>query len=167
MMQPPRQIRATAPTLMSHPYSAAPAKISSNPCAYATIFDAYNAIRTSSMNPAWSFTSQAPFGPGSFPAAAARCTVEDDNPRANTASAIPDTGIPRSNAVCTVQVPVPFIPAASRITSINGPPVAASTWASTCAVISIRNESRSPLFHSPKISPISAGDNPAPRRSRS
>ncbi len=33
MMQPPRQIRATAPTLMSQPYSAAPAKISSRPCA--------------------------------------------------------------------------------------------------------------------------------------
>ena len=29
----PRQIRATAPTLMSQPYSAAPAKISSKPCA--------------------------------------------------------------------------------------------------------------------------------------
>ena len=67
-------------------------------------------------------TSHGPSGPGSFPAAAARCAVEDDSPRANTASAIPDTGIPRSSAVCTVQVPVPFIPAASRITSTNGLP---------------------------------------------
>ena len=33
--------------------------------------------------------------------------------RGRTRSAIPDTGTPRSNAVWTVQVPVPFIPAAS------------------------------------------------------
>ena len=28
--------------------------------------------------------------------------------RANTASAMPETGMPRSSAVCTVQTPVPF-----------------------------------------------------------
>src|SRR6478752_3098345 len=115
------------------------------------------------MKAALSLTSQAPFGPGSLPAAAARCASDDDRPRAKTASAIPETGMPRSSAVCTVQVPVPFIPAASRMTSISGLPVDASTWASTSAVISIRNESRSPLFHSPKISPISAGVDPAPQ----
>ena len=35
--------------------------------------------------------------------------------------------------------------------STNGLPVAASMWASTLAVISMRNDSRSPSFHSSKI----------------
>lgn len=35
----------------------------------------------------------------------------EDRPRANTASAIPVTGTAKDSAVCTVQVPVPFMPA--------------------------------------------------------
>ena len=68
---------------------------------------------------------------------------------------MPVTGTPRSRAVCTVQAPVPFWAARSRITSTKGLPVSASVWASTSAVISIRKDSRSPLFHSAKTSPIS------------
>ena len=113
MMQPPRQIRATAPRSMSQPYSVAPAAISSNPWAYATILDAYSAVRTSSTKASRSLTCHGLSGPGSLPAAAARWSAAEESPRANTASAIPDTGTPRSSAVCTVQVPVPFIPAAS------------------------------------------------------
>ena len=46
-------------------------------------------------------------GPGS-PAETARCSGCDESERAKTASAMPETGTPRSSAVCTVQAPVPF-----------------------------------------------------------
>ena len=72
------------------------------------------------------------------------------------ASAIPVIGTPRSSAFCTVQRPVPFCSAWSRMMSTNAPPVSASTWLSTSAVISIRNDSRSPEFQVSKILPISA-----------
>jgi hypothetical protein len=67
-----------------------------------------------------------------------RCSGWLDSERAKTASAMPETGTPRSIAVCTVQPPVPFAPAWSRMTSTSGLPVSASTWRSTSAVISIR-----------------------------
>ena len=53
------------------------------------------------------------------------------------------------------------------MTSTSGSPVAASVWRSTSAVISIRYDSSSPLFHSAKTSAISAGLLPVPRRIRS
>ena len=40
MMQPARQIFATAPLSMSQPNCLAPAMIMSKPCAYATTFEA-------------------------------------------------------------------------------------------------------------------------------
>ncbi len=76
-------------------------------------------------------------GPGRD-AAAARCAGFELSARANTASAIPDTGMPRSSAFCTVHTPVPFDPAWSRMTSTSGLPVFASTCRSTSAVISMR-----------------------------
>ena len=63
-------------------------------------------------------------GPGQAARAAARCSAWPDSERANTASAMPVTGTPRSSAVCTVQRPVPFCSAWSRTTSTNGLPVA-------------------------------------------
>ena len=53
----------------------------------------------------------------------------DESERAKTASAMPETGTPRSRAVCTVHAPVPFAPASSRMTSTSGLPVAASDLA--------------------------------------
>ncbi len=80
---------------------------------------------------------------------------------------MPVIGIPRSSALCTVQRPVPFCSAWSSTMSTNGFPVSASVCASTCAVISMRNESRSPSFQVRKISAISGADAPRPARSRS
>ncbi len=40
MMQPPRQILAMSPFLMSQSYCAAPATIASKPCEYAMTFEA-------------------------------------------------------------------------------------------------------------------------------
>ena len=76
-------------------------------------------------------------GPGRS-VAAARWADLDDTARANTASAMPDTGMPRSSAVCTVQTPVPFEPAWSSTMSMKGWLVFASTCLSTSAVISMR-----------------------------
>ena len=87
--------------------------------------------------------------------------------RAKVASAMPVIGTPRSRALCTVQRPVPFCSAASATTSTKGLPVSASTCASTSAVISIRNESRSPPFHARNTSAISAGSWPTRWRSTS
>ncbi len=105
-------------------------------------------------------------GPGSL-AAASRCLGCDERARAKTASAMPETGTPRSSEVCTVHTPVPFDPAWSRTMSMNGLPVLASTCFSTSAVISMRYDSSSLLFHFVKTSAISAGSRPAAERSRS
>src|SRR6188508_623593 len=105
MMQPPRQIFEIAPRSMFQSYSAAPARISSNPCEYATIFDAYRARRTSSMNASASSTVSPSTGPGSSPETA-RCSGWEERERANTASAMPETGTPRFSAVCTVHAPL-------------------------------------------------------------
>ena len=71
---------------------------------------------------------------------------------------MPETGTPRSSAICTVQRPVPFCSAWSATMSTKGLPVAASVWASTSAVISIRYESRRPVFQVRKVSAICAGE---------
>ncbi len=86
---------------------------------------------------------------------ALRCATDPDSARANTASAMPVTGTPRSSADLTVQRPVPFCSASSTITSTSGLPVLASIWRSTSAVISTRKLSRSPVFHSVNTSAIS------------
>ena len=99
--------------------------------------------------------------------AAFRCSVWPDRLRANVASAMPVIGTPRSRALCTVQRPVPFCSAASSTTSTNGLPVAASVCSRTSAVSSIRNDSRSPPFHSRKTSAISPGERSSTLRSRS
>ena len=70
--------------------------------------------------------------------ASSRRSASEDRPRANTASAMPVTGTARDSAVCTVQVPVPFMPAWSTMRSTSGLPVFLSTWCSTSAVISMR-----------------------------
>lgn len=72
------------------------------------------------------------------PREASRSAAWPEMERAKTASAMPDTGTPRSRAIWTVQRPVPFCSAWSTTTSTKGLPVAASTWDSTSAVISIR-----------------------------
>ncbi len=51
--------------------------------------------------------------------------------------------------------------------STNGFPVAASVWARTSAVISMRYESSRPVFQERKTSAIRAGEYPATERSRS
>ena len=72
-----------------------------------------------------------PRSPDARPVVALRCATEPDSARANTASAIPVTGTPRSSADFTVQRPVPFCSASSRMTSTSGLPVLASVWRST------------------------------------
>ncbi len=123
---------------MSQPYSPRAASISWKPCVYDTIFDAYSACSTRSAKaPASASLSGVAFGPAS-PREASRSPACPDRERAKTASAMPDTGTPRSSAICTVQRPVPFCSAWSTTTSTNGLPVAASTCDSTSAVISMR-----------------------------
>ncbi len=107
------------------------------------------------MNASVSSTENSSSGPGRS-RDTARCSGCEESERAKVASAMPETGTPSDSAVCTVQAPVPLAPAWSRITSTSGWPVEASTWRSTSAVISIRYDSSSPLFHSAKISAISA-----------
>ncbi len=58
--------------------------------------------------------------------------------RAYTASVIVAAGLPASSAATDVHFPVPFCPAASRITSTRGCPVSSSVLRRMSAVISIR-----------------------------
>ena len=146
MMQPPRQIRAIAPRSMFQPYSALPAAIWSKPWEYATILEAYSACRTSSMKPSRRRSSNSAACAGQPGRGRLALGAEPDRARAKVASAIPVIGTPRSSAFCTVQRPVPFCSAWSSTMSTNALPVAASVWPRTSAVISIRNDSRSPEF---------------------
>lgn len=59
------------------------------------------------------------------------------------------TGVPYSSAEIAVHFPVPFCPALSRILGNRCVP-SASRYLRMLAVISIRNESNSVLFHSLK-----------------
>ena len=77
-------------------------------------------------------------------AAASRWSAWPDSERAKTASAMPVTGTPRSSALCTVQRPVPFCSAWSARRRRTACRSRRRCGASTSAVISIRNESRSP-----------------------
>ncbi|COW97642.1 Uncharacterised protein [Mycobacterium tuberculosis] len=99
--------------------------------------EAYNAWRTSSVNVAGS-AGCSPSLPEARPLAAERCPTDPERARANTASAMPVTGTPRSSADLTVQRPVPFCSARSTMTSTSGLPVLASVCRSTSAVISTR-----------------------------
>src|SRR5215475_4290914 len=92
MMQPPRQIVAIAPRSLSQPYSALAAAIWSKPCAYATTFDAYSALRTSSTKVARSGAGGTDDGPGNAERAAARWSAWPDRDRATVASAMAVTG---------------------------------------------------------------------------
>jgi len=78
------------------------------------------------------------------------------------ASAIRVTGMPRSRALTAVHLPVPFWPALSRIFSTRAVPSSSLKYMMS-RVISIRKESRTPLFHLVKTSPISLLERPRPR----
>ena len=73
-----------------------------------------------------------------IPSPASRVAFSADQPRAPTAASMAEADWPSASASTTVQRPVPFCPAWSRITSTSGPPVAGSTARSTAAVISTR-----------------------------
>ena len=79
--------------------------------------------------------------------AATRWSFWADRHRLNTASPMSVSGMPCSVAASTVHLPVPFCPAVSRITSTVGLPVSGSTFLKMSAVISIRYESSTPVFH--------------------
>ncbi len=162
MMQPARQIAATEPRSMPQSYASLPARIWWKPWVYETTFDAYSACSTRSANAdASAPSSGSATGPGSSREASRR-SAWPERERAKTASAIPETGTPRSSAICTVQRPVPFCSARSCTMSTNGLPVAASVWARTSAVISIRYESSRPVFQLRKVSAMCAGSTRPP-----
>lgn len=121
---------------------------------YETILDAYSACSTRSAKAAAvSLPSGAGDGPGR-PRAASRRSAWPDSERAKTASAMPETGTSGSSANCTIQRPVPFCSARSCTMATKGFPVAASVWARASAVISIRYESRRPVFQLRNVSAI-------------
>ena len=97
-------------------------------------------------------------GPLSCLAAKTRSSFCAEMQRAKTAAAIDAAGTPMSSAFLAVHLPVPFWPAVSRIESISHLRLlAGSLCFRMSAVISMRKESRSPWFHSSKISAISGG----------
>lgn len=79
-----------------------------------------------------------PSGPCSACWPCSRSSGLEEMARAKTASLIAFTGTPSFSADCTVQVPVPFMPARSTMTSTSGLPVRSSRWRSTSEVISMR-----------------------------
>ena len=102
---------------------------------------------------------------GSIMPAAEGIVTTDLYPKVRSATV--GAGTPISSAFTLVHLPVPFWPAVSRMTSTSGLPVSGSFCLSTLAVISMRKEFRSPLFHSSKVVPISSGVMPRRPRMRS
>lgn len=85
-------------------------------------------------------------GPGMTLEALTRSSLMAERHRAKTASPIRVTGIPLSRASMAVHLPVPFWPALSRIFRTMGTP-SVSLNLRMSRVISMRKESRTPLFH--------------------
>jgi hypothetical protein len=83
--------------------------------------------------------------------------------RPSTAAFTVGIGAPTSSAFWLIHLPVPFCAASSRMTSTSGLPVSGSMALSTAAVISIRYDLSSPVFHSAKTSASSGADIPRPR----
>jgi len=127
------------------------------------IFDAYKACSKSSRN-----CSLLPSNLLDLPTnsrtleASVRSALMEERQRAKTDSAIKVTGIPRSRALMAVHFPVPFCPAESRIFSRRGVPSSSLKYIIS-RVISIKKESKTPLFHFVKTSPISLSCMPNPR----
>ena len=145
MMQPPRHMRAMPALLSVHLYSLAASRMSMKPWAYEMILDAYRACSRSSMNCFLSPVNGSICGPPMTLDARTRSSLIDDRQRAKTASPMRVTGMPRSSALVAVHLPVPFCDAASRILVTRGTP-SSSLYLRMVVVISIRNESRTPLF---------------------
>lgn len=101
-------------------------------------------------------------GPLRRPDARTRSSLREERQREKTASPMRVTGMPRSRALMAVHLPVPFWPAESRIFSRRGVPSSSLKYRMS-RVISTRKESRTPLFHFAKTSPISLLLRPRPR----
>jgi hypothetical protein len=116
------------------------------------------------------------FGPPSNLDARPRSSRTEERQRAKTASPIKVTGCPRSRALIAVHFPVPycqrfpfrkergetFCPAESMILVTRGTP-SSSLNLRISVVISIKNESNTPLFQRANTSAISPSDIPTPR----
>ena len=127
------------------------------PWAYETTLEASSAWRMASTKAAFSsaFTVSGLTPLPSFVAASSRCDLSAERQRAKTASPMRVTGMPCSSASMPVHLPVPFWPAVSRIFSTSGVP-SASLNLRISAVISIKYESSSVLFHSVNAALISS-----------
>lgn len=127
------------------------------------ILEAYRPCSRSSRNWSWlpSNVLERPTN-SSLVEALVRWSLMADRHRESTASAIRVTGMPRSRAFTAVHLPVPFWPALSRIFSTRGVPSSSLKYMMSL-VISIRKESKTPLFHVAKTSPICLLVKPRPR----
>ena len=125
MMQPPRQIVAIAPRSMFQPYSSLPARDLVEALRVGDDLRGVQRLPDVLDERLAVVDGRGPAGvAGQAAARPPRCSAWPDSERANTASAMPVTGTPRSSAICTVQRPVPFCSAWSATTSTNGLPVA-------------------------------------------
>src|SRR5699024_353847 len=98
----------------------------------------YNAFLTVSIHSAFcSFTSDCS-GPYKTLLAFVLSSFKYEIQRANTDSVINGKGTPNSSALMLVHLPVPFLPALSRITSSNGLLVSSSCFVKISAVISTK-----------------------------
>ena len=133
-MQPARQISAMRARSRAQPNSAEARARSENPCEYPMIRAASRAFSRSASSTGRDIASP----DGSRSTARARAASSDDHDRAPTAASMVEADWPSFSASITVQRPVPFWPATSRMASTTGPPVSGSSAASTFAVMSTR-----------------------------
>ena len=124
MMHPPFQILAISPKFNPHSCSFDLALIKFMPCAYEVTFDAYNALRTSSINCFLSIPGAGPLeSAGAKPlllntaSAATRSSFKPDKNLESKLLAIVGAATDNSAACCTVHLPVPFMPVLSKILS--------------------------------------------------
>ena len=156
MMQPPRQIVAIAPRSSSQPYALGGRRHLLEALRVGDDLQAYSALRTSSTS---SRSTRAPSPRlragehAATPALAGRASA--DSERANTASVI--AGQRHAEVERVLRRPAAGALLLGLVEDhvdqrLAGRGVASCR--STCAVISIRNESRSPSFHSSKTCAI-------------
>ena len=100
-------------------------------------------------------------GPRSTRLAATRSVFRAEMMRLSTAALMVGIGAPTSRAFWLVHLPVPFCAASSRMRSSTAPPLSGSRCVKMAAVISIRYERSSPVFHSENTSCSSSFERPS------
>mmetsp|Transcript_39525 Transcript_39525/g.48916 ORF Transcript_39525/g.48916 Transcript_39525/m.48916 type:complete len:248 (-) Transcript_39525:713-1456(-) len=165
IIHPPFHMDAILPKFKFQLFFSPTVLIKFIPCVYDIIFDAYNALRISSITAFLFKFELSCFCSSNLinDSNSILSALYDDKNRAFNAAPIVGIATACINESRTVHIPVPFCPVLSNTLSTKYTLLSlplSSIFLKICPVISIKNDFNSPLFHSSNTSPISLLLNP-------